>query len=89
MQTDFEAGQTLIGEIKRFLKTSEWLTPVNLAEAKDDFFKSQTSNPQLIYPEIPANQLKGYWHQLKEIEMSEAKALEQRMSSRSGRKIAR
>jgi len=54
----------LISNIKKILRTPEWLMPINFIEQRDKFISEEIDNPQFIYPQIPANELKGHLEQL-------------------------
>src|SRR3989344_9474954 len=54
-------------EIRTFAKTYIWLSPLNIAEEKEKFFKSKTYSPKLIYPTIPVNILKRHKSLLRKI----------------------
>ena len=52
-------AEKLIKEIKSIIKPTHWLTPLNLENEQKKFLKIKNYNPQLIYPELPADELKN------------------------------
>lgn len=47
-------------KIRVFLKTFRWFSPTNLVSEKEKFFKDKNYNPQLSYPKLPMDKLKGF-----------------------------
>jgi len=55
-------------ETDALLKTTTWLTPLNLADERIKFLASPNHNPQIVYPEMPTDQLKNQLQKLEQVD---------------------
>lgn len=67
---------SLVSEIKKFLETADWLTPLNLQEERHKVLTGKTQNPHFIYQAVDSNKLKQYLQKLESLKLGSGTEVE-------------